>query len=51
VYFVSVYLLECKKRKGEDYRGIKDRTQKGVLCQKRAGGTLHTSKIGLLIFV
>ncbi|NWX83249.1 PLMN protein, partial [Nothoprocta pentlandii] len=43
LYEKKVYLLECKKGNGEDYRGTKDRTQKGVLCQKWVDSALHKS--------
>ncbi|CAM9934041.1 unnamed protein product [Bubo scandiacus] len=57
-HILVVYHRECAKttdnwpskarlvqeKKGEGYRGIKDGTQKGLLCQKWVGSTLHTSK-------
>lgn len=43
-YIISVYLLECKKGIGVDYRGTEAKTQKGVRCQKWADDFPHKPK-------
>ncbi|NXR40586.1 PLMN protein, partial [Zosterops hypoxanthus] len=41
LYEKRIYLLECKKGIGVDYRGTEAKTQKGVRCQKWADNAPH----------
>ncbi|XP_009920512.1 plasminogen [Haliaeetus albicilla] len=41
LYEKRIYLLECKKGKGVDYRGTEAKTQKGVPCQKWVDSAPH----------
>ncbi|XP_025057793.1 plasminogen-like [Alligator sinensis] len=39
-----MYLLECRRGKGEDYRGTESKTQNGVSCQKWADTEPHVPR-------
>uniref|UniRef100_A0A8C7EBX7 Plasminogen n=1 Tax=Nothoprocta perdicaria TaxID=30464 RepID=A0A8C7EBX7_NOTPE len=41
LYEKRIYLLECKKGNGVDYRGTEAKTQTGVQCQKWADNAPH----------
>ncbi|XP_071405510.1 plasminogen-like isoform X2 [Pithys albifrons albifrons] len=41
LYEKRIYLLECKRGIGKDYRGTEARTWKGILCQKWAEKIPH----------
>ncbi|XP_053238304.1 plasminogen [Podarcis raffonei] len=39
-----MYLLECKRGTGQDYRGTESKTQNGVACQRWAATTPHVPR-------
>ncbi|XP_053151049.1 plasminogen isoform X2 [Hemicordylus capensis] len=41
LYEKRIYLLECRRGDGRDYRGTEAKTQKGVPCQKWAASSPH----------
>ncbi|XP_009980392.1 PREDICTED: plasminogen [Tauraco erythrolophus] len=41
LYEKKIYLLQCKKGIGKDYRGMEAKTQRGIPCQKWAEKTPH----------
>ncbi|KAM6126679.1 plasminogen-like [Pterocles gutturalis] len=41
LYEKKIYLLQCKRGIGKDYRGMEGKTQRGIPCQKWAEKTPH----------
>uniref|UniRef100_A0A8B9IB12 Apple domain-containing protein n=1 Tax=Anser brachyrhynchus TaxID=132585 RepID=A0A8B9IB12_9AVES len=48
LYEKRIYLLQCKRGIGKDYRGTEAKTWRGIPCQKWAEKTPHNPKYGLI---
>uniref|UniRef100_A0A8C8AIZ7 Uncharacterized protein n=1 Tax=Otus sunia TaxID=257818 RepID=A0A8C8AIZ7_9STRI len=48
LYEKKIYLLQCKRGIGKDYRGMEAKTRRGIPCQKWSEKTPHNPKYGFI---